>query len=318
MLIVSNYHYIRENFNSKYKSIFGVTPEQFEKQLLKLSEYGTFISQQELSKFQNKSLDKNNILITFDDGLKEQFELAKPILNKLGIPFVFFINSSNYVDKKVSMVHKVHLIRSVLSTKEILDTLYNTLLDRLTEKEIKLAQINYVYDSKDTAVLKYLLNFKLDFDSKERIVNKIFNSHFNESSVLKDLYLSKEQLFELNNEGSLGSHSHNHYPLGTLDSKLIDFDIKQSQLFFENVLRKKAISISYPYGSHEACDGVTDIARSHGFELGFYMERAANKTLLKNPLMISRFDCNDLPGGKSNIFGSEDLFEKASISKWYK
>ena len=90
MLCVGNYHYIRTGFKAKYPSIFGFTPSQFKMQLENLSKYGEFISQPELLQKIEQPLQKNYILITFDDGLKEQYEIAKPILDEMGIPFIFF------------------------------------------------------------------------------------------------------------------------------------------------------------------------------------------------------------------------------------
>jgi len=162
MLVVSNCHYIRESFDSKYPSIFGLTPKQFEDQLIELSKHGTFISQSELLNFLDKPFDKNYILITFDDGLSEQFELARPILKKLGIPFVFFINSMNYVEKKVSLVHKIHIVRSEISSEEIINFIKKDLNIGLNKKEKSLAKVNYNYDDEISANLKYLLNFKLN------------------------------------------------------------------------------------------------------------------------------------------------------------
>ena len=160
MLVVSNYHYIREEFNYKYPSIFGLTPKQFENQLIELSNYGSFISQTDLLSFIDKPFDKNYILITFDDGLSEQFNLAKPILNKLGIPFVFFINTTNYQEKRVSLVHKTHIVRSEISSEEIINFIKKDFSIGLSEDEKKLAKVNYIYDNEISACLKYLLNIK--------------------------------------------------------------------------------------------------------------------------------------------------------------
>ena len=59
-------------------------------------------------------------LVTFDDGLKEQFNTALPILEEMGIPALFFINCSTSKYNKVEEVHKIHLIRSIISPQEIL------------------------------------------------------------------------------------------------------------------------------------------------------------------------------------------------------
>jgi len=180
MLIVSNYHYIREDFTSKYRSIFGLKPKDFENQLLELSKQGTFISQRDLLNYKEASFDKNYILITFDDGLSEQFELAKPILDRLGIPFVFFINTVNFEEEKVSMVHKVHMVRSELSSTDILAEISKNIKVSLSINEIKLAQVNYNYDTKETAILKYLLNFKLDKVEQRLLIDPLFRLLFNE------------------------------------------------------------------------------------------------------------------------------------------
>ncbi len=316
MLAVSNYHYIRENFDSKYPSIFGLTPKQFEKQLIELSKYGNFISQSELLEFKNKPFDKNYILITFDDGLKEQFELAKPILNRMGIPFICFINSENFIDKKVSLVHKIHMIRSKISPEEIINIIGNKYNLKLNNDEKNKAKINYSYDDEKSAYLKYLLNFKLCFEEQNNSMNPIFNTLWNEEEAVKSLYMTDEQLQILCDDDCLGSHSHSHIPLGVFERDIISEEFKKTQSFFKKIFGKKAQSISYPYGSFEACDKVSNLASKYHFELGFSMERAASKSIDNNPLMISRFDCNDMPMGKSSLF-KDNLFSNINTSNWY-
>lgn len=316
MLAVSNYHYIRESFESKYPSIFGLTPKQFEKQLIELSKHGGFISQSELLRFRNQPFDEKYILITFDDGLKEQFELAKPILNRMGIPFICFINTMNFTDKRVSLVHKTHMVRSEISSEEVIHIIESEFNLRLSNEDKTKAKINYNYDDDKVAYLKYLLNFKLSFEDQAKIMNPIFNSLWNENEVVENLYMSDSQLQCLFDEDSLGSHSHSHIPLGIFEQDIIFEEFNKTQTFFKKKFGKKAVSISYPYGSFEACDKVTDLAAQHHFKLGFSMERVASKSIDKNPLMVSRFDCNDMPLGKSNLF-TNNMFTNIKTSNWY-
>jgi len=90
MLTISNYHYIREKYTTKYPSIFGVTPQQFHNQLQLLQSKGDFISAEDLLTNGDIILKstENYFLITFDDGLKEQFDYALPILEELNVPAV--------------------------------------------------------------------------------------------------------------------------------------------------------------------------------------------------------------------------------------
>ena len=127
MLTVSNYHYIREDFSTPFPSIFGVTPIAFKSQLEKLKEVGKFVSPKELISNTDEILKakENYILVTFDDGLREQFELAKPILDDLQIAAMYFINSINFIEKQVSLVHKIHLLRSQIAAADLLKLFAN-------------------------------------------------------------------------------------------------------------------------------------------------------------------------------------------------
>ena len=318
MLIVSNYHYIREDFTAKHPSIFGLTPRQFKRQLEELSKAGSFISQKELLNFKDKEFDKNYILITFDDGLKEQYELAKPILDAMGIPFIFFINTSNFEERKVSLVHKIHLLRSSLSSKEILNELSKIFVTELTTREKTLAKFHYNYDEEPTALLKYLLNFKMNNQEQQEFINPLFRKLYKEKNMASDLYFDDQMLYVLNEQDALGSHSHHHLPLGKISPEQLEKELTLTQQFFKQKFEKPAISLSYPYGSLEACTEISEQVNNHEFKLGFTMERAINRSLEHDSLMLSRFDCNDMPLGKNELFNAQKLFEKPLNRTWYK
>lgn len=298
MLTVSNYHYIRLDFNTRYPSIFGLTPNEFKQQVVLLKNQGNFVHPNDVVSnlktiIQSKD---NNLLITFDDGLKEQFDLALPILDELNIPAVFFINSINFEEKKVSTVHKIHLLRSIISSSEFLDKFIDLPFSQFEKKKAK--EI-YRYDDEKSAALKYILNFKLDFKQQEQIVNKLFDLHFDETTVLDSLYMAEQDLIKLASKGYLGSHSHSHYPLGLLDADTVKTELERTKNYLDKLTNSAIKIISYPYGSPEVCtDLVAYLAKSTGYKIGFTTKRGIN-TLNENPLLLNRFDCNDLIGGKN-------------------
>lgn len=301
MLTVANYHYIRENFSTKYPSIFGVTPTCFKKQLLLLKNEGDFIKPNNLiSNINDVLVSKDNyFLITFDDGLKEQFEFALPILDELNISAVFFANSRNFEDKKVSTVHKIHLLRSIIEPKDFLNSIENIDKIDFTESDRIKAHTIYCYDDRKSAELKYILNFKMEFGKQEIIINKLFDAYFEEAIVLEKLYMNTENILTLANKGYLGSHTHNHYPLGLLQASSIKFELSHSKLYFEKLTNSKIEIVAYPYGTEETCTNeVANIAKNVGYKIGFTTKRGIN-TFTENHLLLNRFDCNDLPGGKN-------------------
>jgi len=301
MLTVSNYHYIRTDFSAKFPSIFGVTPTQFEAQLQLLKNHGTFVSPNDLTGHFDDILKsaENHILITFDDGLREQYDYALPILDRHNIPAVFFASSINTEHKKVNTVHKIHLLRSILAPKELMQKLSENNVSTLEVSEQSHAQSIYRYDDAITAGLKYLLNFKMPFGLQEQIIGKIFANYFNESEINEKLYMDTKNLVHLAENGYLGSHTHNHYPLGLLPAEQIQFELEHSKSYFDELTKMPTTMVSYPYGTNEACTPeVAKKAIDAKYVLGFTTNRGVN-TIEDNPLLLKRFDCNDLPGGKS-------------------
>lgn len=301
MLTVSNYHYIREDFTTPFPSIFGVTPNAFEKQLKQLKNLGDFIHPKDLLSDVSGCLsDKANYyFVTFDDGLQEQYRYALPILDALDIPAVFFANSVNREMGKVSTVHKIHLLRSVLDPIVFSGKLTSAEAPILSDAEKIKAQQIYRYDEKTAAELKFLLNFKMDFHSQERIIKSIFDGYFSEAEVLDDIYMTTSQYIGLAQSGFLGSHTHAHYPLGLLEADAMHFELAHSKAYFEKVTDSKINMVSYPYGTDDACtDAVAKTAANTGYQIGFTTKRGEN-TGKENHLLLNRFDCNDLPGGKN-------------------
>ncbi|MDQ5929810.1 MAG: hypothetical protein QG594_1591 [Bacteroidota bacterium] len=84
-----------------------------------------------------------------------------------------------------------------------------------------------------------------------------------------------------------------------LDQEAIRFEIENSKRILEESTNSKIELIGYPYGTIETCTNIVgEIAEKAGFKLGFTTSRGSN-TGIENPLLLKRFDCNDMPGGKN-------------------
>ncbi len=90
------FHIVRPALSSDTKDIklFAVTPEVFDQQLSYLEQHGySIISFQDLSDYFNgtKQLPGNPIILSFDDGWKNQYRYAFPLLQKHSMHATFFI-----------------------------------------------------------------------------------------------------------------------------------------------------------------------------------------------------------------------------------
>jgi peptidoglycan/xylan/chitin deacetylase (PgdA/CDA1 family) len=327
MLIALNYHYVRPCFDDQpYPAIFGVTPEQLRAQLRLLGETGTYVGSVELEEavLRRRSLPSRALVLTFDDGLGEQYEWAWPVLRDLGIPALFFVNTRGIAEERVLTVHKIHLLRAHVPPRDLLARLaYYAALRGLTldaSADEAQQRFLYPYDSGEAASLKYLLNVRLAPADRDAVIDACFADVFpdREAAMARSLYLSPHALKELGAAGCVGSHGHDHLLLGALPLPEAARELATSVEWLHRWTGRRPKGLSYPYGSREACTlAVGEEAARLGLSYAFTMERAANHAL-DQPMFLARYDCNDLPGGKAPLVDLDDLFEVLPPPSWHR
>ncbi len=327
MLVVANYHYVRPEYDFPFPGIRGVTPEGFEAQLRLLGSVGEYVSGADVlaAVCHGKALPERSLLVTFDDGLEEQYEHALPVLKKLGIPALFFVNTEPVADSRVSTVHKIHLLRATVDRRVLLETLDNAAREigvdvNPSAINVSQAQARHPYDTPEDARLKYLLNFVLDAEALDRIASACFSKLMpsSEIAISRSLYMSMQQLISLAELGCLGSHGHSHVSFEHLSMSDIRSNIRRASELLRSWTGKPATEFSYPYGTRPACVPEAAAAlRAQGLRISFTMERAGNADL-SQPMFLARFACNDLPGGHAARWDAEALFENVPPASWFR
>ena len=113
----------------------------------------------------------------------------------------------------------------------------------------------------------------------------------------RNLYMSSETITALAAEGSVGSHAHDHLPLGVLPEESAKYQIGKSKEVLER-LGIESRAFSYPYGSKEAVGHASSYLSDYGFTFAFTMNRGVNINF-DNAFELNRYDNNDVPGGKA-------------------
>jgi peptidoglycan/xylan/chitin deacetylase (PgdA/CDA1 family) len=324
-LIVVNYHYVRPCFEHPFPGIHGITPSALEAQLQLLKQVGEFVSLSQVRDAAGNGgkLPRCAFLITLDDGLREQVEVALPVLDRLGVPAAFFVNTSAIAHHTVTPVHKSHLLRAY-TPPEHLNALLHTEARRLG-LDMRLgdpadATAIYPWDAPDGAQLKYFLHHRLAPEVGDALIAACFRARFgdDEASVSRELYMSVAQVRMLGARGYLGTHGDRHVPLGCISRAAVREDVRMSLDWLAEWSGVRPFALSYPFGSYEASNsGASAGVADEGVELAFTTERAANVDL-DRPLHLARFDCNDLPGGKQPGYSVESLFDAAPAARWHR
>ena len=207
-------------------------------------------------------------------------------------------------------VHKLHALRERVADDELLR------LAGSAEVPLEAARAHYRYDDPDAARLKYLLNMALSREDRERVVGPVFEDVFpDEQAFVRQLYVSRDEVRELETRGALGAHSYAHEPLALMGAEELDDDLERVTSVLEEIAGARPRAFSYPHGTPSTVDVRT--ARglaAAGYRVAFTMERALNRSL-DEPLLLGRLDANDAPGGKRPLdeipAGRSRYFEEA-------
>lgn len=294
--IIVNYHYIEDPRDDR-KGIWPCSVAEFERQIKFLSKNFKIVSAKEVFEGSQGGSKEKLCAITFDDGLKDQYINALPVLKKYGATATFFIITSVF-DGNIPGTHKLHALLSRYSADDLID-IFNTDAELISKfsaipKNIRINNERRLFEDVLIANIKEKLLGQVPADEKDRFLNKIFlqTLKLNEKELAEELFMSKTDVKKLSEEGfKVGSHGHGHYALNNLDVQTAVDDIRKSVNILSGLLRSHPADFSYPNGRYnEALPGVL---KGEGFERAFSIE-AREISGDDNPYLIPRFDTNNI------------------------
>lgn len=316
-MIGVTYHYVRPAYAYPYSGINGVTTQVFREQMIMLRGISTFVSLKQVLEAVRTGipLPDNAVLITFDDGLREHVEHALPILDELEIPAVFYVNTASIDGQKMMSVHMLHHLMAHFPLRNLLSKVlevYQSVVGRSAQlAEDAIADKTYKYGSLLAKRFKYFLNYTIPFKYYDVVVARLFEEIWQGSKeeLYQDLYMNRCQVQMLASRGYLGSHGHDHVNLGRLSQVEATRDIVVARDLLEAWTGEKLRSFCYPYGTLQSCPiEIAQLVQKLGYEMAVTVERGVNCDFL-NPMFVGRYDCNDVPGGKSFTGDIQSFFE---------
>jgi peptidoglycan/xylan/chitin deacetylase (PgdA/CDA1 family) len=221
-------------------------------------------------------------LITFDDGYRDNFDLALPVLREMGATATFFIPTSYIQSPRLPWWDHIAYIIKQTRLEEFT-------LDYPTHKAIDLRQ-----SSRQQVVLDVLKYYKCAGEVNE----SDFLEHLSErarvdvdtSGLARKIFMSWDQVRQMNAEGmSIGSHSHSHQILSKLSASDQNTELVLSKQILESELRRPVEAIAYPAGVAGTFNAVTKrLAHIAGYQIGFSFYGGINRTGHADPLDVRR------------------------------
>jgi peptidoglycan/xylan/chitin deacetylase (PgdA/CDA1 family) len=297
-LTVLTYHRIAHPLSASAidDGVVDARPEAFERQLLFLKRHCNVITLDDLIEFRNgRPLPPNPVLVTFDDGYKDNHDVALPILARHGIKAVFFIATSYLAERRLFWWDKVSWLLK-RSTRETLELEYPKKLtiamgrSRAERSRAVRATLAVIKSHYGLDVARYL-------EEVERASGVSLPREL-EVRMTDELLMSWDDVRALRRAGmSVQSHTRNHRTLHTLSSKELVDELAGSREELEGVLGERVRAVAYPVGKGLQCaPHARNAIRAAGYELGFSNGTGINHVWRFDPLDVKRLSLEvDVP-----------------------
>lgn len=301
------YHYVRP-FDPEYPNFTNLDIKDFRKQLDYFEQTFGFVSKDDfLNSFISNKLPKG-VILTFDDGLSCHYNYVFPELQRRNLWGIFYIPTSPFTKFKMLDVHRTHLLLGKFDSYEIYSfisaILTDSMLDNSKIEEFKLFTYNSQINDQYTLLVKRLMNYFIDYQSRTKIMDSLMK-HFlpNESEICNNFYLSSKQINEMHlNNMVIGSHTVNHPVMSRLNEAEQEFEIAQSFKYLESVtstLDHK--TFCYPYGGFHSFNDITiRLLNNTACKYSFNVEHRdiELRDLRNSPQALPRYDCNQFEHGQ--------------------
>jgi peptidoglycan/xylan/chitin deacetylase (PgdA/CDA1 family) len=268
-----------------------VTPEAFDRHVAYAKRWFDVIGVGDLLAYtRGGALPRNPLLITFDDGYKDNWRAAVPILRKHGATATFFIATTYVSDRRLFWWDRLNYMvkRSPRAAIEI---------DYPTRLTVPLggagggSQEKYRRRAFETLRKVITSHFKIDlwrFLDAVAEGSGVVLSREDERRLADDMILTWDEVRAMRRAGmDIQSHTRDHYVLPTMTDEHLAAELGGSREILEGVLGEPVRAISYPVG-HRIPAALRKAVRHAGYELGFTNASGINHRWSFDPLDVRR------------------------------
>ena len=231
-------------------------------------------------RFKNKKLKKNQVCLTFDDGIKCQIDVALPVLEDLKIKSFFFTYTSLFDGEPDNLeVFRYFRTNNFSSIDKFYKSFFDLLdmdLDYFFEKNknnIKQVKRNFPFYSIEDIRFRLVRDTLITKQKYENTIKKLMDEKkFKPEKFYSKLFFNTKDVINLDKLGHLvGLHSHSHPTLiERLSYEEQKIEYEKSLSIISRVLGKPKNCIKYmshPCGSYNG--DTLKVLKELGIELGF-------------------------------------------------
>jgi peptidoglycan/xylan/chitin deacetylase (PgdA/CDA1 family) len=227
------------------KANVSATPENFGKQLDHLACHYSVIGLADCLAWVEgrRTLPRGALLITFDDGYRDNFTTALPLLAARGMPFVLFVTTGCVGDRQAFFWDQVgeafrHVDRRCGDLPLLGRTDWSANPDSVAERWVRAAT-------------------RVPHAKRESILDQLSRAlaRPRQSQPPSGTYVTWSDLKSMQYQGgTIGAHTVTHPMTNTISVREFVREVLQSREEIESHLSQRVLSFSYPYGGPDEFD----------------------------------------------------------------
>jgi peptidoglycan/xylan/chitin deacetylase (PgdA/CDA1 family) len=297
-LLVLNYHRIGNPNDDLFDpGVFSATADQFDNQISYLKRHVSLVTLEEALAFIDGTIKEKmsscRVLITFDDGYLDNYNIAFPILRSHGAQGVFFLATS--------MVGSCHLpwwdhIAFLVKTART---------HRFTLSYPSDLAVDLDKNGLNESLRAVLRSYKNPANSD----SARFIQELGEASMGEDppktmrRFLSWDEAREMSKCGmAIGSHTHSHHVLSQLEPSRQYEELSTSRAILKEQLGVEVDVLAYPVGGRTSfTDQTRSAAREAGYRAAFSFYGGTNLPGKTSPYDVNRIGIDNQSQGRLRV-----------------
>jgi peptidoglycan/xylan/chitin deacetylase (PgdA/CDA1 family) len=307
--VAINYHFVRSQNGGGFGLRAHEKPERFGQQLARLSREFRFCRVRDLVD-PERDLPASNIVLTFDDGVKDVAQAAAPLLERHGATATVFVCAQPYLEGRLLEVHKIEFLMRELSLARFREAFY-TELERQFPKGVEREPLDFA------GGYRFYRYDEVPYANVVPVLDALFTAVFGEGSeaaAVRETYLSVDDLKRLQDDGfELGVHTRHHRVLPRLDFDAQKREIQTGVDFLRETTGQTHFAVAYPFGFHD--DRTRKAMEELELLAGLTMERRMIEPEdIRERWSLPRYDVNDCFDRRSNEI-IDEVFSNLSTGR---
>jgi peptidoglycan/xylan/chitin deacetylase (PgdA/CDA1 family) len=264
-LLILNYHRIGDEQNTEFnKEVFSSTQENMARQFEFYKRNYNVLSMQQLLVMSPEELLKDRyLLITFDDGYRDNYELAYPVIKALKLPATIFVTTGFIDQRNISFWDEIAWMVKQSTKSEFT-------LSSMAERVFKLESAD-----RNSVIMDIVSEYwsKQDADCAAFLDEIALATGTGRCPgiVADKIWMTWEMIREMASCGvDFGAHTVTHAVLSQVSLDKAKYEIVESKCRLEAELGTPVESFSYPVG-HETMftQEIKDLLKEAGIKLTF-------------------------------------------------